>query len=348
MFLTALLDTHYKGGGYFPRGGSRSIAKCLVAAIERRGGHVFALSPVQEILTKKSVLGRYTAVGVRVRGIDVFAKKVVSDAGFLATFGGSNDGEGLVKSKAGAAQRALMHTTKGADAATPCISDLSLFIGLNRSDGDLKLPAQNIWHVHSWDHDTNWKQMTNDTTPEDCTAERTPFLFISNESAKDPDFATSHPYRATSEVFAVCKFDLFEKWAGTTHNSRDQDYLAFKEKLTKNFLNAFYLHFPQAKGHVVFTSLGTPLTMNKFLGRKHGEVYALDHDIARFDGWRIQRALHPQTCVKNLLLTGEDAFMVSVTACMISGHITAARTTWDNWFGLLPILFRGLPEIFFS
>ena len=246
----------------FTGGGSRSIAKCLTAAIERREGHVFALSPVQEILTKKNLWGGgYNAVGVRVRGVDVLVKKcVVSDAGFLTTFGvDSVDRPTLVNPKAGAAQRLLMHNAKGMDVVTPCISDLSLFIGLDRSDVDLELPAQNIWHLQSWDHDAAWTRMMNDTSPEDSVAEKTPFLFISNESAKDPEFQLKHPGKATSEVFAVCKFDLFEKWA--THESRDEEYLALKEKLTESYLNAFYLHFPQAKGHVVFTSFGTPLTM---------------------------------------------------------------------------------------
>jgi hypothetical protein len=31
---------------------------------------------------------------------------------------------------------------------------------------------------------------------------------------------------------------------------------------------------------------------NKFLGRKFGEVYSLDHDIARFDGYKVQRWVH--------------------------------------------------------
>ena len=88
-----MTSRHYKGGGYFPRGGSSSIAKTLTAAIERRGGHVFALSPVEKILTKKNMLRQYVAVGVRVRGEDILVNNfVVSDAGFLATFGIDNDG----------------------------------------------------------------------------------------------------------------------------------------------------------------------------------------------------------------------------------------------------------------
>lgn len=184
------------------------------------------------------------------------------------------------------------------------------------------------------------------------TADQTPFLFISNESAKDPDWPLTHPNKSTSEVIAVVKSSLFEEWANTTHEARekDEEYVALKQHLTKSFLEAFYLHFPKARGHVVYTSLGTPLTMNKFLGRCHGEVYALDHDISRFDGVDVQRALHPQTCVENLFLTGEDAFVVSVTACMLSGYVTAARASWGSWFSVPPTLLKliiGLPQVFF-
>lgn len=276
---TPKLQRHYKGGGYFPKGGSRSIAKTLTAAIQRRGGYVFASSPVQAILTKKNIFGQHKAVGVRVRDIDISVKKVVSDAGFLVTFGlDSSNKPALVDSDAAATQRALLHNVKGNDVVHPCISDLSLFIGLDRSDQELNLPARNIWHLskdYGWNHDKAFQAMLSDTSPGASTAEHTPFLFISNESAKDPDFALKHPDKSTSEVFAVVKYDLFERWADTTHESRDEEYLALKDKLTESYLQAFYLHFPQARGHVCFTSFGTPLTMNKFLGRSKGEVYAL-------------------------------------------------------------------------
>jgi phytoene dehydrogenase-like protein len=184
------------------------------------------------------------------------------------------------------------------------------------------------------------------------TADQTPFLFISNESAKDSDWPLTHPNKSTSEVIAVVKSNLFDKWTNTSHEERekDEEYLSLKQKLTDSYLEAFYLHFPMAKGHVVFTCLGTPLTMNKFLGRTHGEVYALDHDVSRFDGADVQRALHPQTCIENLFLTGEDAFVVSVTACMLSGFVTAARSSWGCWFSVPPTLLTliiGIPQVFF-
>eukprot|EP00985_Skeletonema_marinoi_P035236 scaffold46018_cov153-Skeletonema_marinoi.AAC.1 len=314
FFMTALLDSHYKNGAYFPRGGSKSIAKTLVAAIERRGGHVFASSPVEQVLTMKNMFGQHSAYGVRIHGVDVLVKRfVVSDAGVLATFGIDSDvnaKHALVGDEAGAVQRSLLHkdknvsvlevddgifevlSTKEHDNVSPCISDLSLFIGLDRSDKDLGLLAQNVWHVHDWDHDEAFQKMLNDTSADLSTADetQTPFLFISNESAKDSDWPLTHPNKSTSEVIAVVKSSLFDKWANTTHEQREKDaeYMTLKQKLTNSYLEAFYLHFPKARGHVVYTCLGTPLTMNKYLGRSHGEVYALDHNISRFDGSDVQ------------------------------------------------------------
>jgi len=64
---------HCNGGGYFPCGGSGSIDKTMTAAIEGRGGQVFSISKVEEIITKKTILilGQYKAVGVCVRGVEV-------------------------------------------------------------------------------------------------------------------------------------------------------------------------------------------------------------------------------------------------------------------------------------
>ena len=176
--MTALLDMHYMGGGFFPKGGSTSIARTLVAAVERRGGHVFASSPVEQILTMKNMFGQHSAYGVRVHGVDVLVKKfVISDAGVMKTFGLDSDDyskhKALVDIEAGTLQRSLFHkqNDKKLDAVTPCISDLSLFIGLDRSDNDLGLLAQNIWHVHDWDHDEAWRKMMSDTSAGELTVD---------------------------------------------------------------------------------------------------------------------------------------------------------------------------------
>ena len=62
-----------------------------------------------------------------------------------------------------------MHGAKGTSSIVdPCISTLFLFIGLDRTDEDIGLPAQNVWHMSTdcgWDHDQAYKTMIKLTKP---------------------------------------------------------------------------------------------------------------------------------------------------------------------------------------
>ena len=62
-----------------------------------------------------------------------------------------------------------MHGAKGTSSnVDPCISTLFLFIGLDRTDDDIGLPAQNGWHMSTdcgWDHDQAYKTMIKLTKP---------------------------------------------------------------------------------------------------------------------------------------------------------------------------------------
>ncbi len=148
---------------------------------------MFASSPVEQVLTTKNVFGcHHSAYGVRIHGVDVLVKRfVVSDAGVMKTFGideNAKHAHALVSGEAGAVQRSLLRkdkkvsvyevddgifevvSTKKRSKVSPCVSDLSLFIGLDRSDKDLGLLAQNIWHLHDWDHDKAFQNMLTHTS----------------------------------------------------------------------------------------------------------------------------------------------------------------------------------------
>jgi len=359
FLIQSVLETHYKGGAYFPRGGSMALAKTIISAINRRGGHVFVLSPVEEILTKKCLFGGHQAIGVRVRGVDVMVRKcVVSDAGFRNTFGDHSstdeaEEKPLVGIDAGKIQRSLIYDQKkgqvsGQDLVEPSPSDFSLFVGLDATDGDLGLSAMNVWHLKGWNHDENLNKMFQADGWADMMDEE-PFIFLSSESAKDSDYAKRHPGKATVELFAPAKYEWFLKWSATQSKHRGKTYEEIKSRMVEYLLEVLYLHFPQTKGHVVFTSLGTPLTNNHYLGRKRGEVYNLDHTIARFSTLKAQRALHPQTTVKNLYLTGQDAFCVSVSGSTMSGFLTAGRiSTLAQIIYTIPTAITGVIAMVFG
>jgi all-trans-retinol 13,14-reductase len=343
FFVQAFMESHYDGGAFFPKGGSTSIAKTLVAAIQRRGGKVFAAAPVETIITKKDAWGRETAVGVCVRGVKVLSRKgVISGAGFARTFETGSGGVPplVTDEQASAAQLALIHSNGLVQSPLkPSNAFFYLFVGLNGTDEELGLPAQNIWHLQSWNHDELFQEMLNTESIDEALKTKLPLVFLSNESAKDPDYQKRHPGKSTITMVAWTNPQWFSTWSDTKHGNRGQDYEAIKAKMTKQLLEVLYLHFPKTKGKVAVTELGTPLSVNKYLGRINGEIYNLDHNVSRFDSLGAQLALHPQTTIKNLYLTGQDANFVSIEGATMSGFFTAAR------FSIFAFLFAYLPLV---
>jgi len=45
-----MVQSHYDGGAFFPRGGAGSIGKAVTRAIQRRGGKVLVRAPVSKIV----------------------------------------------------------------------------------------------------------------------------------------------------------------------------------------------------------------------------------------------------------------------------------------------------------
>jgi all-trans-retinol 13,14-reductase len=319
--MQAALAQHYVGGAYFPKGGSSSIAKTLVASIIARGGQVFATSPVEAILTKKARFSQgFRATGVRVRGIDILVRKsVISDAGYTKTFGLVPNSSPLVNEQAGASQKKLNDFNM-----RPSPAFFMLCVGLDGTDTELNLPAQNVWHVKDWDHDAYMHDMASMEVAEFLKVDP-PLIFISNGSAKDPDYVQRHPGTATITLVAWTNRKWFDIYANSDHQHRNEEYENLKRVVTDKMLQVLYRHFPKTQGRVKVAEMGSPLTAIKYLGRATGEIYNLDHGVERFKSLGAQLALHPQTTVKNLYLAGQDQLAVSVEGAMLSGVFACAR-----------------------
>jgi len=343
------MESHYDGGASFPKGGSTSIAKTLVAAIQRRGGKVFAASPVERILTKKDMWGHETATGVCVRGVNVLTRKgVISGAGFTKTFETGPDGMPPLVSDKGvsAAQLALLHSSKDTSQLPFKQSNafFYLFVGLDGTDQELGLPAQNIWHLQNWNHDELLQNLLNADNVQEALELEPPLVFLSSESAKDPDYEKRHPGKSTVTMVAWTNPSWFREWSETKHGDCGKEYEAMKAKMTDTLLKILYLHFPKTKGKVAVTELGTPLSVNKYLGRTSGEIYNLDHTVSRFETLGAQLALHPQTTIKYLYLAGQYATVVSIEGATMSGFFAASRLSiFALLFVCLPVALSCLP-----
>jgi len=328
----------------------------------RNGGHVFVRAPVSKIMVAK---GR--ACGVVARGVDMRAKvAVVSGAGFRNTFGCADGDaigrvplvspeEGGVKIRemlqgksthpssavTGASTGAVMEQPK--DKVGASVAMVYLFVGLDRSDEELNIKAQNIWALKDWNHNAAMKAYLKMDLPSDGS--RLPFLkdlpcvFLASSSAKDGDWARRHPNKAAMEVLAPIRPEWFAPWAGTKLGNRGDSYKQFKNKWRDLLLKALYEHYPQTEGRVAFTDIGTPLSNDFYLASIKGEVYALENSAKRFLSSDALVALHPETPLPGLYMTGQDTATVGVVSALFSGLFTACRISYTSFFKVVIGLF---------
>jgi all-trans-retinol 13,14-reductase len=297
--MHAMVARHYMHGGYYPVGGAWRIAALAGPRLRKTGGEVFTYARVEQILVPD---GR--ARGVRMAdGHEIACDCVISDAGVANTFGHLLQPEvarehGLDK----------LLTEVKASAGHLCV-----YIGLEATAAELGLPKTNFWIYPDNDSDAAVARFLADPGGE------FPVVYVSFPSAKDPDFERRRPGKATIEIIAPVPYEVFAPWAGTIWGKRGADYEALKNAYGERLLEMLYAKLPQLRGRVAFREVSTPLSMQWFCGAPHGELYGLDHDVARMQA----RWLRPRTPVPGLWLTGQDIMSCGIGGAMMGGFATA-------------------------
>lgn len=299
FLIHALIAKHYLYGGYYPVGGASRMAETIIPQIQKNGGEVFTYAAVERVLIEQG-----KAVGVRMKdGTDVHAPIVISNAGVFNTF------NRLVPSE-------LVDKTSYArrlNKVRPSMANLSLYIGLQDTSENLKLPKTNLWIYPSERYEQDIDKFMDD--PE----QDFPLVYISFPSAKDPTFNERYPNRSTIEIVAPCPWEWVEQWADKPWGKRGDDYEALKERFAQRLLEKLYEKLPHLRGKIDYYELATPLSTQFFCWYAKGEIYGLDHDPQRFE----QNWLRPKTEIEGLYLTGQDIMTCGVVGAMIGGLMTA-------------------------
>mgnify|MGYP001110652590 CR=1 FL=1 len=297
--IQALIAKHYLHGGFYPVGGAWRIADTILPRIRATGGEVFTYARVEQVLVQE---GR--ACGVRMAdGNEIAARCVISDAGAINTFAR------LLPAEV-AGQHGYDRLIEG---VKPSIGHLGVYIGLQGTAEEFRLPKTNYWIYPGNDYDAALDRFLAD--PEGPF----PAVYISFPSAKDPDFARRHPGKATIEIVAPAPYETFAPWAGRTWGQRGKDYQALKQRYGERLLEHLYDKVPQVRGRIDYWEVSTPLSMKWFCGWERGELYGLDHDPARMR----QRWLRPRTQIPGLWLTGQDIMSCGVSGAMMGGLAAA-------------------------
>ena len=309
LIMMGCLANHFMhSGGYYPIGGASEIAYNMIPIIEKSQGKVLVKANVTEILVSSG-----QAYGVKVKkGKDqehtLFAPIIISNAGLHNTFH-------KLLPKEIASQSIHFETLKN---FKPGVAAMSVFIGLNASNEELNLKAQNTWAFTSNDLDTfedyyNLDSETVQDTP-------VPLMFVSFPSAKDPkwNLHAGRQSKSTCVIVTISNWAWFQDWQNKPLKKRGDEYDAVKKSIGQRLVDQACQLYPQIKDKIDYIEVGSPVTNKHYLAAPFGEIYGLDHGFDRFDPWNLAR-LRPQTDIPGLYMTGQDAMLCGFTGALFGG-----------------------------
>ncbi|MGE5463642.1 MAG: phytoene desaturase family protein [Syntrophothermus sp.] len=299
-FFHAGITNHYLNGGYYPLGGAFTLPRAFVRALKRAGGEIRLQSRVKRILVEgKKVIGVELESGEQIR-----AAIVLSNTDPEVTFGA------LI-----GRDRLPTRLKRKLDSVKYSTSCLSLFFA---TDMDLRaegLDSGNMWYYEHADVDKIYSEGLTDAVLRDETP---PGMFLTVTTLKDP--SKMHSGHHTCESFAFVGYEAFEKWAHTKYGSRPSDYEGMKEDLAWRMVRGLEKRIPGLSKHIVYYSLGTPLTNEHYLNATRGNLYGIDKRPSQIGPW----SFSPRTDVEGLYLCGQSTLSHGVAGVTASG-INAAK-----------------------
>ena len=287
------------------------LAQYAIPIIQRSGGNVFVRAPVSRILLNK---GR--AVGVQIdNGPRVMAPVVISNCGMNVTWN-------KLLPKVLAQKHGYDKLCKKIG---PSFAGVSLFVGFDVTTQSLNLPSTNMW-IFPGDKVEDISAASKSKITKDAP----PLLFLGFPSSKDPEYTKRNPGKGVASIISSGTFEEFAEWQNERVKKRGKEYQKIKKRITDNLLEVMYEHFPQTRGHVAYTELGTPLTNKHYLGYENGEIYGLDHTTSRFGSAR--KKLSPVSPIPGLYFTGQDILTAGITSAMTSGVFAAGAVLKRNLY----------------
>ncbi|OWF41588.1 putative all-trans-retinol 13,14-reductase [Mizuhopecten yessoensis] len=318
--LQATLLNHYMGGAYYIRGGPSEIALHAIPVIEKTGGRVLVNALVNKIILNQK--GR--AIGVEVKTGDgsaqIFAKRIISDAGVSNTFKKLLPTEVAQKSK-------IYPTIKSVGNS---LSYMSVFIGMDGSQEELGIKGQNMWCFNRSDQEKAMYEWL-DLSVEDAAVSEVPLMFVSFPSAKDPTWAKRFPNKSTCLIITVGRYEWFARWDADKVKHRSDEYEGLKNRMGRQMWNQLTLICPKLEGRDDYFEVGSPLSNKYYLGFDEGEMYGLDHTINKFlPAAAIQ--LRPKTDIPGLYLTGQDILVCGFSGALYGGMLCASSILNRNLY----------------
>lgn len=293
-----MIVNHYSLGGFYPKGGAKTIAQQVVPTIETAGGKCLTNCTVNEILIEN---GQAVGCTYRVQEQGKWLEKTVRARKIVSSIGAKNTFRKLLRKPI---HPELDQVQSGHTAMT-------IYLGLKENpEQTLGVTGGNFWLFNHYNH--------NDFIKNENLAEApAQFCFLSFPSLKDPS-RKSH----TAEIVAFSQYKTFEQWQHTDWQNRGEAYEQYKEKVAQRYIQFVEERLPGFKDIVDYVEVSSPLSLQKFTQRPNGAMYGLDLSKKRFD----LDCLNAQTSIPNLYLSGSDVMIMGVSGAAFGGVIAAAKT----------------------
>jgi all-trans-retinol 13,14-reductase len=294
----ALVVKHFWNGGFYPRGGSASIAAGLCAGIAEAGGWTRVAASVEGLLFDGDAIAGVTLEG----GEEIRAARVVSAIGAINTV------TELLPVDLQAADWAQSIAGLEASPAHVC-----LYLGFEGDIREAGASGANRWFYETWSNRLDPWHL--DDIPDPI-----PVLYTSFPSLKDPDHDPGPKQRHTGEVVTFIPHADFERWFGTAWNARGADYAAIKADLGERILRQLLRHMPALEPMIRYQEVSTPLSTTWFTRATEGAIYGIKPTPLRFGNPH----LTPKTPVEGLFLSSADIATVGVMGAFLGGIMTAS------------------------
>ncbi|NWS64111.1 RETST reductase, partial [Chunga burmeisteri] len=317
--MHSILVNHFLHGAWYPKGGAGEIAFHTIPVIRKTGGNVLGKAPVQRILLDSQ--GKACGVSVK-KGqdlVNIFAPVIISDAGIFNTY------ERLLPAEA----RALPEIQSQLHTATHGEGGFTVFVGVNGSREELGLEPTNYFMYPGNDLDEIVGRYL--ASPREEAAKNIPLLFVTCPSAKDPTWEMRHPGKSTLAIVTFAKYEWFEEWKDKQVNKRGDDYEDLKKIFVDTIMQAVFKLYPLIEDRIEYISGGTPLTNQHYLASPKGEIYGIDHTIARLQAEAIA-SVRAQTAIPNLYLTGQDLCLGGFVGALQGAFICASAVLKRNLY----------------
>jgi len=314
---------HFMQGGAYPHGGAAAVVGALVHTVEASGGAAYVRAPVEAIVLDAS--GR--AIGVRMKrgGLELRAPVVVSAIGAQLTL------EELLPCPGPPSLPALAAAQRqcAASGLTRTRGHLNLFLTIEGSTEELRLPRHNTWIFPTPDHDAQFATLEAMQLAHAVETLAQPWTYVGMAfpSAKDPDWATDGDgVRAgvsSAVVIAEVPTGWWSEWAGTRVHHRGIEYEAIKGQLEMKLTALLVKRFPQLQGRIKSSNLGTPLSTTYYMHKREGESYGFQPTPNFFR--QQEEWLRPSIRgLDGLHLAGQDVNFDGFAGALLSGIMCAA------------------------